>query len=218
MKKPRLMQGASALALVGVLAGGAATLAQTSRRPAPAVRRLIQVVPDEDAPPQENRAVRTLVEDLENSTPDEVRSGRIDRFFTDPAVIITDGQMHQIDWARLRHDRDADRVNPDDRDSPNSRDRRDERENPADRDTTHDRLSSNVRIEALQTRQIDTHTLVVMYTAVIPEHNSVFRQPVVATLVRPSSGRGWLIASYTAENAAIPGAAETDAGDEQPVR
>src|SRR5690349_17842800 len=94
MNKIRLTRGASAFALVGILAGGAVTLAQTSRRSVPATRKLIQIAPDEGAPSLENRAVRSLLEDLENSPPDDVRSGRIDRFFTDPAVIITDGQMH----------------------------------------------------------------------------------------------------------------------------
>jgi hypothetical protein len=205
MKLARLTQCTFALALVGILAGGAITRAQTSRRPATAPRALIQVDPDGNNPSLENRAVRALVEDLENSTPDEVRSGRIDHFFTNPAVIITDGQMHQIDWARVRRGSETDHVNPDDRDN------RDERDAPTDRDAAAPRPDSTVRIEALQTRPIDDHTMVVLYTAVIPQRTGTFRQPVVATLVRPASGRGWLIASYTAEEAAIPGAeADTD--------
>jgi hypothetical protein len=41
---------------------------------------------------------------------------------------------------------------------------------------------------------------------VLPDADgSLFHQPVCATLVRESSGRPWRVASYTAENAAIPG-------------
>jgi len=158
-----------------------------------------------------------LIEELESSTPDEVRSGRIGRFFTDPAAIITNGQMHHIEWSRIRDDRPADRQ----RDEPNvaprePADRRDaDARDPQDRPDVDSRdrpapQNADVSIESFETRRIDTRTLVAMYTAVIPGNNGVTRQPVVATLVREPGQSGWRVASYTAENAALPGEAAAD--------
>jgi hypothetical protein len=221
MKNLPLKLRVAAVALSAALAGGAATtLAQTSR-PSPQPRgpqtsqprvpqNQFQRSPDRYTPSADSRAVRDLIEDLENSSPDEVRAGRIGRFFTDPAVIITNGRMHRIDWYRLRDDRfdDRDRRDPDDRLDDRDRRNPDDRFDDRDRDQTFRRGS--VRIESFETRRIDPRTVVAIYTALIPDGNSVFRQPVVATLIRETTGGSWRVASYTAENAAIPGGATLD--------
>src|SRR5207253_7364320 len=62
--------------------------------------------------------------------------------------------------------------------------------------------NTDVRIESFEPRRIDSRTMVVMYTAVLPDTNGVIRQPVVATMVREPGRSGWRVASYTAENAA----------------
>jgi len=110
-------------------------------------------------------------------------------------VIITNGQMHRIDWNRIR-DEGNDRYR---------RDQEDRNYDSRDRSDPTDRGGTGARIENFQTRRIDARTVVVLYTAVLPGSDGDFRQPVVATLIRESSGRGWRVASYTAENAAIPG-------------
>lgn len=220
MKKIPLKLQLSAFALAAVMAGGTArSLAQTSQRPAPQPRtpeRRFQSSPDRYNRSYDSRELRNLIEDLESSSPEEVRTGRIGRFFTDPAVIITDGRAHRIDWSRVR-DRSNDRYNRDrsnDRYDPN----RDDRSNRSDRDDRYSRRNTDVRIEDFETRRIDPRTVVVMYTAVFPGEARFNHQPVVATLVRESESRGWRVASYTAENAAIPGAADEDETDELPAR
>jgi hypothetical protein len=201
MRKVSLSRCLSAMAAVAVLAGGAATMAQTDRRSVPP-RRVpqprIQNDPALSARPTESRDLLNLVEDLENSTPEEIRTGRIGRYFTDPAVIITNGRMHRVDWRRITDDRldERDRRDQDDRV---------ERGNDAAAAPRQD----DVRVEGFQTRRIDPRTVVVLYTAVIPDREGAVRQPVVATLIR-ESGSGWRVASYTAENAAIPGGVDVD--------
>jgi hypothetical protein len=198
MKKRSLRRYLPALALAALLACGAGTLAQNSRRSAPQPRvpqNRFRSEPDRYVGTSSDRDARNLIEDLENSTPEEVRTGRIGRFFTDPAVIITNGQMHRIDWNRIR-DEGNDRYR---------RDQEDRNYDSRDRSDPTDRGGTGARIENFQTRRIDARTVVVLYTAVLPGSDGDFRQPVVATLIRESSGRGWRVASYTAENAAIPG-------------
>jgi hypothetical protein len=211
MRRLPMKRFAPVLTTAAVLAGGAISLAQTTRgseeRPRVPQRQL-QRTPDTDLRTADSRALRTLIEDLESSAPEEVRSGRIGRFFTDPAVIITNGRMHQLAWSRLRDDRFDDR-NRDDRDLEDDRAREDE---PDREDDRFGRRPTSARLESFQVRRIDSRTVVAMYTAVLPDRGGVFRQPVVATLIRESS-RGWRIASYTAENAAIPGATQRDEVD-----
>jgi len=205
MMKSSLTRCLSSLALSAALAGGAVTMAQTSRRPTPVPRvpqQKLQAESNSTTRSAIDQDLRVMIEDLENSSPEEIRSGTIGRYFTDPAVIITNGQVHRIDWSRVRDDRGG--QNSDDRTNDRYRPDPDDRTNPDDRT---DRRSSAVRLEGYQTRRIDTRTVVAMYTAVIPDTDGDIRQPVVATLVRDSGSRGWRIASYTAENAAIPGGA-----------
>jgi hypothetical protein len=216
MRKSSLTRCLSSLFLAAVLAGGAVTMAQTNRRTTPVPRvpqRRLQAEPSTTTRTNNDQDLRLLIEDLENSSPEEVRSGSIGRYFTDPAVIITNGQVHRIDWSRIRDDRNSpngdDRTNDRYRSEPNDRTNQDDRA---------DRRTSNVRLEGYQTRRIDTRTVVVLYTAVIPDENGTVRQPVVATLVRDSSGRGWRVASYTAENAAIPGAVADEESNSLPAR
>jgi hypothetical protein len=201
MRKIHLTRCLSVLAAAAVLAGGAATMAQTNRRQTPPRRvpqRQIQGDANRATRPAENRDLLALIEDLENSTQEEIRTGSIGRYFTDPAVIITNGRLHRVDWSRFPDDRFDDR-------------------DPRDRDDRFDRADdgpaaarpADVRVEGFQTRRIDPRTVVVLYTAVIPDREGVVRQPVVATLVRENT-RGWRVASYTAENAAIPGGVEVD--------
>ena len=164
---------------------------------------------DRSSSSTDSRDVRSLVEDLESSSPEDIRAGRIDRFFTDPAVIITNGQMHQMDWGRIRDDRTNDRQ----RDDPNAdtRDRVDPRDDPnADPRDHAAPQTQSVKIESFETRRIDPRTMVVMYTAVVPDRDGTIRQPVVATVIREPGRSGWRVASYTAENAAIPGEAPVD--------
>jgi hypothetical protein len=203
MKSLTLKRYLPVLTIAAVLGGGAMSVAQTQRRPTPRPRvpqRQLQATPYSETSTADSRAIRDLVEDLENSTAEEVRSGQISRYFVDPAVIITNGRMHRIDWARVRDDRLDDRQDPRDRGDNRARDA------DPDRDDRFDPAPSGARLEAFQIRRIDPRTVVVMYTAVLPDRGGVFRQPVVATLIR-ESGRAWRIASYTAENAAIPGTA-----------
>jgi hypothetical protein len=216
MKNLSLKRRWPALALAATLTGGvAASMAQTSSRPAPqprAPQNRVQAERDRQDRPSDGRDVRTLIEDLENSTSEEVYSGRISRYFTDPAVIITNGRAHSIDWYRVQREYDRNRRDRDDR--------FDREEDPRD-DERFDRRN-DVRIENYQTRRIDPQTMVALYTAVFPNPDGVFRQPVVATLVRESSTRGWRVASYTAENAAVPGGAafeeDREAREELPLR
>jgi hypothetical protein len=221
MKDRLLKNRVPALALTAALAAMTAfALAETSRRPIPPRRSPVsrlQANPGRYSSSTDSRSLRNLIEDLENSSPEEVRSGRIDRFFTDPAVIITNGEMHHIDWSRVRDDRPIDRQ----RDDPNAdpRDRADQRDadardraappNADARDRAAQR-NADVQIESFETRRIDPRTMVVMYTAVLPGADGVIRQPVVATVVREPGRSGWRVASYTAENAAIPGVAPVE--------
>jgi len=203
MMKSSLTRCLSSLSIAAVLAGGAVTMAQTNHRPTPLPRgpqRKLQAEPNSNSRTNSDQDLRLLIEDLENSSPEEVRSGSIGRYFTNPAVIITNGQVHRIDWSRVRDDRSN--PNGDDRTNDRYRSVPDDR---ADPDAPADRRDTSVRLEGYQTRRIDPRTVVVMYTAVIPDTEGTVRQPVVATLVRDSSSRGWRVASYTAENAAIPG-------------
>jgi len=205
MMKSSLTRCLSSLSLAAVLAGGAVTMAQTNRRPTPIPRvpqRRLQADPYSTSRSTNDQDLRVLIEDLENSSPEEVRSGSIGRYFTDPAVIITNGQVHRIDWSRVRDDRSN--QNRDDRTNDRYRSEPDDRTDPDER---ADRRVSDVRLEGYQIRRIDPRTVVAIYTAVIPGADGAVRQPVVATLVRDSSSRGWRVASYTAENAAIPGGA-----------
>ncbi len=207
MKKLSMQRYGPALAVATLLAGGAGSLAQSSRRATPAPRRpesRFQAQPDRYTRSYSDREPRALIEELENSSPAEVRAGRISRYFTDPAVIITNGRLHRIDWSRVRDDRAEDRYQQD-RNNPDDRnDARRDRDDPTNQDRRDDRRP-DARIESFQTRRIDDRTMVVLYTAVLPDGDGVLRQPVVATLVRESGSRGWRVASYTAENAAIPG-------------
>jgi hypothetical protein len=222
MKRISLTSGLSALALAAALMGAAVvSRAETDRRPAPSPlpqsRFMAQTDPYSRS--SDSRDLRDLVENLESSSPDDINSGRISRFFTNPAAIITDGRVHQIDWNRIRDDRGVDRYRSD-RGGINS-DRSDRGDVNRDRTDNADRAAPNsdVQIENFETHRIDPHTAVVMYTAVIPDSDgSLFHQPVCATLVRESSGRPWRVASYTAENAAIPGGADLNEGDPLPAR
>src|SRR5206468_564754 len=110
MRKSSLTRCLSSLFLAAVLAGGAVTMAQTNRRPTPVPRvpqRRLQAEPYSTSRSNNDQELRVLIEDLENSSPEEVRSGSIGRYFTDPAVIITNGQVHRIDWSRIRDDRNS---------------------------------------------------------------------------------------------------------------
>lgn len=178
--------------IVALMGAGAISLAETGRRPAaPSLRPETRFVapPDRYSAAPDSRDLHALVEDLESSSPDDITSGRIGRYFTNPAVIITDGRAHQINWDRIRADR--------------SLGDRNENETLPDRGNG---LGRGVGIEGFENHRIDANTAVVMYTAVLPnEDGSVFHQPVCATVVRDPSGGPWRVASYTAEDAAIPG-------------
>src|SRR5437667_2972990 len=96
-------------ALIGTTAFA---LSATSRRPtlpAPDPESRVQANPDRISRASDSRDLRTLIEDLETSPSEDIRSGRIGRFFTDPAVIITNGQMHHINWSRVRNEGDLGR-------------------------------------------------------------------------------------------------------------
>jgi hypothetical protein len=191
-----------ALLLAAGLSGiTALSLAATSRRlptpPAPESR--LQADSDRSSRSYDSRDLRNLVEDLESSPPADIRTGRISRFFTDPAVIVTNGQMHHIDWSRVREDRSIDRN------LPNGDDR-----NADPRDREVDRPNADVQIESFETRRIDPRTVVVMYTAVFPSGDGLTRQPVVATVIRETGSSRWRVATYTAENAAIPGGVDVE--------
>jgi hypothetical protein len=200
MKRFSLTSRLSALALAAALMGVAViSLAETSRRPAPPSpnpeSRFVAPSDRYSASP-DSRDLHSLVEALESSSPDDISTGRIGRYFTNPAVIITDGRAHQINWDRIQGGRGNDRFRSDR--NENNADAPD-RLNPNDR-------SPNVQIEGFETHRIDAHTAVVMYTAVLPdEGGGVFHQPVCATVVRETSSGPWRVASYTAEEAAIPG-------------
>jgi hypothetical protein len=174
-----------ALALAAVLIGTTAIcVAQSSRSSSlPNPESRLRADPSAPDSTYDSRDLRTLIDDLESSPPDDIRNGRIGRFFTNPAVIITDGRMHQIDWDRISNNNDPALPDPNRRGVQNS----------------------DVRIESFETHRIDPNTVVVMYTAVQPEGDNSFRQPVCATLVRTAASRGWRVASYTAEDAALPG-------------
>jgi len=226
MMNPSLKRHLPALVLAATVAGGAVTsVAQTARRSVPkppTPRSDFQADPDRSVRTSESRDLRDLIEELEQSSSADVRSGRIGRYFTNPADIITDGRVHRIDWDRIRDDRSVDR-NRDDQIDRNQRDQddRDQRDrnvrvDPQDRDVRALPADGDVRIESFQTRRIDARTMVVLYTAVIPGAEGLVRQPVVATLVRNSSSRPWRIATYTAENAAIPG--DIDRSEEEGLR
>jgi hypothetical protein len=208
MKRLPLKRTATALTIAAALAGGAISVAQTPRgsgsRPRVPQRQLQAPSSDENRS-ADSRALRAFIEELESSTPEEVRSGSISRFFTDPAVIITNGRMHRIDWARVRDDR-FNNPDRDTRDRPNEDARQDEPDRDEDR---LDRQPAAARLEGFQVRRIDSRTVVAMYTAVLPDRDDTFRQPVVATLIRDGS-RSWRVASYTAENAAVPGSTLRD--------
>jgi hypothetical protein len=227
MKKLPLKRTLPAMTIAAVLGAGAISVAQTERRATPRPRvpqRQFVASPGSDASTADSRAIRDLLEALERSSTEEVRSGRINRFFTDPAVIITNGRMHRVDWSRVRDnapaDRQDDRSREDDRAPGEERSREVERapgddrarDNDRDGEDRFDPRLASARLEALQIRRIDPRTVVVLYTAVLPDRGGVFRQPVVATLIREGS-RDWRIASYTAENAAIPGSPSRDEVD-----
>lgn len=197
MKKLTVRSQTVALALAATLIGTTAvSLAQNSRRNAPSPETRFRIDPDRTDRSSDSRDLHDFINDLESSSADDIRTGRVGRFFTNPAVIITDGQVHDINWDRFRDNTDnyrRDRTPPDDQ-------------------------SFNVRIENFETRRIDPNTVVVMYTAVQPDQDGGdFHQPVVATLVRANSSRGWRVASYTAEDAAIPGGS-VDNEDRAPLR
>src|SRR5205085_7482806 len=193
MKNRFLTSRVPALALAAALAGiTALALAETGRRqvalrPTPDTR--LQARSDRTGASVDSRGVRTLIEDLENSSPEDVRAGRIDRFFTDPAVIITNGRMHYVDWGRVRNDRTlerepadrnaapGDRAAPQDTDSrdrvaqqdADARDRADQQDADArDRASQRDadapdraaQPNTDVRIESYETRRIDPRTMV----------------------------------------------------------
>src|SRR3954469_2067162 len=108
MMKSSLTRCLSSLSLAAVLAGGAVTMAQTNRRPTPLPRgpqSKLQAEPNSTSRSSVDQDLRALIEGLENSSSEEIRSGSIGRYFTDPAVIITNGQVHRIDWSRVRDDR-----------------------------------------------------------------------------------------------------------------
>jgi hypothetical protein len=208
MKRISLTSGLSALALAAALMGAAViSLAETNRSPAPPPIPQSRFMAQSDpySRSSDSRDLRNLIENLERSSQDDINSGRISRFFTNPAAVITDGRVHQIDWNRVRDDQGID-GNRSDRGDVNA----DRHDNSAGADPNTD-----VQIENFETHRIDTHTVVVMYTAVLPDADgSLFHQPVCATLVRESSGRPWRVASYTAENAAIPGGGDPNEGDQ----
>src|SRR5262245_38668819 len=115
MRKLTLTRQLTALAAAAVLAGSAVTMAQSSRRSVPAPRipqPQIQGDSTQTARTTDSRDLLNLIEDMENSTPEEIHSGRIGRYFTDPAVIITNGRMHRIDWSRVTDDRLDNRDRP----------------------------------------------------------------------------------------------------------
>jgi hypothetical protein len=197
MKRLNFRLRTSALALAAALIGTTAiSIAQTSRRSArPNPEARLRADPNGAYSAYDSRDLHSFIDDLESSPPDDIRTGRIGRFFTNPAVIITDGRMHQIDWDRIRDNNDSAFPVRSQRDTQNT----------------------EVRIENFETHRIDPNTVVVMYTAVQPEPNGgSFRQPVCATLVRTASSRGWRVASYTAEDAAIPGS-NGDDRDREPL-
>jgi hypothetical protein len=211
MKRHSLTSRLCALAVGGILMGAAViSLAETGRRPAPLTPDPGShfVVPsDRYSASPDSRDLHTLVEELESSSPSDIDTGRIGRYFTNPAVIITDGRAHQINWDRIQQDTRTDRS------------RGDRNENDAD---VPDRSNGNARsqdvqIQDFETHRIDAHTAVVIYTAVLPDDGGgVFHQPVCATVVRESSGGPWRVASYTAEEAAIPGGSDLNQGDQLP--
>jgi hypothetical protein len=227
MKKTLRRSLIPAAVLAAALTGGLTlSHAQSAKQQLPDTRSKFLAESDPSGRPSDSRDIRSVIEDLENCSPEEVSSGQIGRFFTDPAVIVTNGRAHHIDWQRIQPDRPLDR-NPDDRNGNPNDDRF--RRNPDDRndDTLHrnpadqpDRLDSDVQIEDFQVRRIDPRTVVALYTAVIPDGDNVIHQPVVATLVREYSDSPWRVATYTAENAAIPGSSNfaPDDSNRAPVR
>jgi hypothetical protein len=213
MKRISLTSRLSALALAAALMGAAViSLAESSQRdapqpPDPQSRFVIPSDPSGASPA--SRDFRSLIEDLESSSADDITTGRIGRYFTNPAVIITDGRAHQIYWDRFQGYRGSDRSLSD-RNGPDTN-RRDRTE-PADRGT-------DTQLENFETHRIDPRTVVVMYTAVLPDADGgVFHQPVCATLVRETSSGPWRVASYTAEDAAIPGSPDPNEGEPLPSR
>jgi len=213
MKRFSLTSRLPALALTAALMGAAViSLAETSRRPAPPspnpASRFVTPADPYSASP-DSRDLRSLITDLESSSPDDITTGRIGRYFTNPAVIISDGRAHQINWDRFQNYRGSDR-NRSDRNGNDTY--RQDRSEPADHGT-------QAQIEQFETHRIDPHTAVVMYTAVLPnEDGGVFHQPVCATLVRANSSGPWRVASYTAEDAAIPGSPDLNEGQQFPAR
>jgi hypothetical protein len=198
--------------LLAVAVGGGAIAQSSHRTPRtpPDPKSNFQADSSRVSGTSESRDLRDMIDELEQSSSDDVRTGRIGRYFTNPAVIITNGQVHQIDWSRIRGGRTGD-------EEPRYQDDRADRQGRDDRTVQPE---GGVRIENFQSRRIDPRTMVVFYTAVIPGAETPFRQPVVATLVRDSSSRPWRIATYTAENAAIPGevAPNDDEGAGSPIR
>src|SRR5437899_10712771 len=95
MKRISLTSRLSALALAAVLMGAAViSLAETSRRatPQPDPQSRFVTPSDPYSASPASRDFRALIEDLERSTPDDISTGRIGRYFTNPAVIITNGR------------------------------------------------------------------------------------------------------------------------------
>jgi hypothetical protein len=218
MKNRSKVMTLPAIAAVAALAGTAAlAVSESSRRPPLASK--LQASPDRRGS-ADSRGLRELIGQLENTTSDEIRSGQIGRYFTDPAVIITNGQMHHIDWSSIRNGRPADRdqnnLVPQDQGDRGAAAAPDPQDPP---DTHAAPQNQDVQIENFETRRIDPRTVVAMYTAVIPGADGNTRQPVVATVVREPGRSGWRVASYTAENAAIPGdAGDAPNQDQLPVR
>src|SRR4051794_25897158 len=105
MMNPSLKRHLPALVLAAAVAGGTVTsVAQSSRRTVPkppAPQSDFQADSDRPGSSSDSRDLRDLIEELEPSSSTDVRSGRIGRYFTNPAVIITDGRVHRIDWDRI---------------------------------------------------------------------------------------------------------------------
>jgi hypothetical protein len=213
-----------AAVMAAALTGGLTlSHAQTTKPKLPDLRSKFLAEADPTGRTPDSRELRSLIEDLESSSPEEVSSGQIGRYFTDPAVIVTNGRAHPINWQRLQPDRPLDRN----RDDRAGRDDEPLRRNPDDRndDTLHrapsdlpEHADADVQIEDFQVRRIDPRTAVVLYTAVIPDGDSVIHQPVVATVVREYSDSPWRVATYTAENAAIPGGSNPAPDDSDRLR
>src|SRR5438132_14327587 len=105
MMNPSLKRHLPALALAAAVAGGAVTsVAQTTRGkvpPPPPPQSGFQADSDRQSRSYDSRDLRDLIQELEQSPAEDVRSGRIGRYFTNPAVIITNGRVHRIDWDRI---------------------------------------------------------------------------------------------------------------------